>query len=209
MNVKLQGRCCAVIGGGNVAERKTLSLLAAGAKVTVVSPALTEKLAGLARAGHITWIAREYTAGDVQNCFVVICATGDPAVNSQAAKEAREGGSLVNVADNPGLSDFHVPSAITRGDLMLTVSTAGKSPAMARRLKEELGGRYGPEYGRYLEIVAKVRREMKEQLPTSQDREQFWRDTFDENVLTLLRLGKMDEAEERIQNAVSSTGIKP
>lgn len=206
INVKLAGRRCAVIGGGAVAERKVKTLLAAGAEVSVISPVLTDGLAGLQENGQITWTARAYQAGDAADFFLVFCATSEPEINQQAAADAQAAGALVNIADAPALSDFYVPAQIAHGDLLLTVSTGGYSPALARRLREELAAWYGPEYGHYLALIAKVRADMKKQLATAKDRESFWRETIDQEMLDLLKQGRFSEAEERIRNAACGTG---
>lgn len=206
INLNISGRSCAVLGGGKVAERKAISLLNAGAAVTVISPELTPDLAKLAGARRIIHIARPYEAGCLADFFIVICATDDRIINKQAAQEARDKGALVNVVDDPDQGDFSVPAHIVRGDLMITVSTGGKSPVFARRLREEIGATYGEEYGMYLELIARVRDEMKEKLPATREREVFWREAISQDVLSLLRQGKIKEAEAKIKNAVSGNG---
>ncbi|MEG6586548.1 precorrin-2 dehydrogenase/sirohydrochlorin ferrochelatase family protein [Dendrosporobacter sp. 1207_IL3150] len=206
VNLQIAGKACAVIGGGDVAERKVGSLLKAEAKVSVISPVITPALSQLAQKNYIEHIDRPYRQGDLAGFFLVICATNDNEVNKSAAKEAQVRGILINVADNPDLGNFSVPSQVTRGDLLLTVSTGGKSPAMAKMLRKELSERYGSEYGIYLEILGKVRAEMKARLATSKDREQFWRENIDESIILLLRQGKIKEAEAKIKNATGSIG---
>lgn len=205
----LAGQRCVVVGGGAVAERKVLPLLSAEAKVTVISPQLTPRLAELAEARLIVHIDRLYQMGDVKGFFLIICATDNSDVNRQAAAEAREYGALVNVVDAPDLGNFSVPAQVTHGDLMITVSTGGRTPAMARRLKEELAQTYGPEYGMYIDLIGRLRQEMKGRLSTAKDREVFWRETIDKDVLELLRQGKIKEAEARVRYAISSTWTKP
>lgn len=201
INLKLTGRRCAVVGGGAVAERKVASLIAAGANITVFSPELTPGLSGFLETGRLTWVPRAYRTGDLHNFFLVFCATDRREINRQAAEAAQAAGALVNIADAPELSDFHVPAHITHGDLLITISTGGSSPALARRLREEMAARYGPEYGQYLALIAKLRPEMKKRLATAKAREKFWRETVDQEVLDLLKEGKFSEAEERIRHA--------
>lgn len=164
INLNLNRRRCLVIGGGPVAERKARALAAAGALVTVCAPRLAAGLAEMAAGGTVAHMDAGYSPGAIGNYFIVICATDDPGVNRQAAEEARRQGALVNVVDAPELCDFTVPARISRGDLVITVSTGGKSPALARRLRQELEQHYGPEYGLYLELVARLRTEVKETL---------------------------------------------
>lgn len=206
INLKLTGRRCAVIGGGAVAERKVRALLSAGAEVSVYSPELTAGLNEFRRAGCLVWVPRTYEAGVLDDFFLVFCATNDSQINRQAAAEAKAKGALVNIADAPDLSDFYVPAHVAHGELLLTVSTGGGSPALARRLKDELAAKYGPEYGRYLALVAKLRAEMKERLATPKEREIFWREAIDQETLDLLKQGKFGEAEERMRNAACGSG---
>lgn len=208
VNLNIAGRRCLVVGGGAVAERKAAALLAAGARVAVLSPALTPGLAALAAAGRVVHHPGAYRPGVIEDCFIVICATDDPAVNHRAAEEARAGGALVNVVDAPELCDFTVPAQVARGDLLITVSTGGGSPALSRRLRQELEERYGAEYGEFLEILARLRVELKEHLATAEARGGFWREALDGEVLALLRAGRVGEAEEKIKNAVGRFGTE-
>ncbi len=208
VNLRLAGRECLVVGGGAVAERKVESLLAANGRVTVLSPAVTPRLADLAAAGKIIHIPEAYRPGAIGNFFIVICATDNDGVNSQAAAEAKRRGALVNVADEPDAGDFTMPASVVRGDLMLTVSTGGKSPALAARLRRELEERYGPEYGQYLTLLARLRAEIKERLATAAGRGDFWREALDGEILALLKAGKVREAEEKITDAVSRFGTQ-
>ena len=208
INLRIAGKKCIVVGGGAVACRKVKSLLAAGADVTVFSPALTPELAEMVKKKQFNYVARPYQKGDLSGFFLVICATDDPSVNEAVAEEAEEAGILANVVDVPELGNFSVPAQVKRGDLLLTVSTGGKSPAMAKKLRQELAKQYGEEYGEYLDMLDKIRRELKQRLATSKQRELFWRETIDENVLALLRQGRIEEAEAVICHAVSSIGIE-
>ena len=202
VNLDITGRKCAVIGGGAVAERKIGDLLAAGADVTVISPALTPALDKLAQSQTITYIARSYEQGDIKNFFIVICATDNKAINAAAASEATAKGSLVNVADDPELCHFSVPAKIVRGDLVITVSTGGHSPALARQIRLELETRYGPEYEALLALVSAIRAEMKQTMGRSKDRESLWRQALDQSVLSLVEQGNLKEAEEKIRHAI-------
>lgn len=157
INLDLQKRTCLVVGGGRVAERKVETLLSCGAKVKVVSPELAPHLRGRLEKGEIVYEARGYRSGDLEGIFLVIACTDDPAVNAGISREARQGNTLCNVVDKPDLCNFTVPSMVARGDLLITISTAGKSPALAKRLRRELEGRYGEEYAHLLRIMGAVR----------------------------------------------------
>ncbi len=208
INLQISRQPCMVVGGGSVAERKVAGLLEAGGVVTIVSPYLTESLTALVEEKTIIHIARAYQQGDVNGFFIVICATDNGEVNKLVAEEGMSVGALVNVADAPELGNFSVPSQISHGDLLLTISTGGKSPALAKRLREELEERYGPEYGIYLELVAKARTEIKKRFSTAKERETFWRKTLDREVIILLKEGKIKEAEAKINNAIGCSGTQ-
>lgn len=208
VNLDLTDKRCAVIGAGAVAARKTRALLAARARVTVIAPQLGPGLAQLAAQGKIVHIAKPYREEALDGFFLVFCATDDAAVNRRAAFAARRGGALVNVADASCPSDFTLPAQVRRGDLLLTVSTGGKSPAFARALAAELAGRYGEEYGVYLEMLEKVRAEMKRALASSKEREAFWRRALGGEALRLVREGKFMEAEAEIRNAIGGFGTE-
>ena len=143
VNMEIAGRVCVIIGGGLVAERKAHVLLQAGAHLIVIAPALTRLLYQEASTGCFFWLAQPYEAGFLQRVrpFLVFCTADDHAVNRVAAEEARASGALVNVADEPELSDFFVPASIRRGCFLLTIGTGGLSPAFSRSLRG--AGRYG------------------------------------------------------------------
>lgn len=153
----IRGRPCLVIGGGKVAERKVLSLLDAGARVTVISPTLTRSLNKLYRERKIEHYPRAYEKGDVRGFYMAFSATNDRAVNRMIAEEAKEEMVFLNVVDEPELCDFIVPSLVKRGDLLIAISTSGKSPALARQIRLELEQRFGEEYSCLLEILGRVR----------------------------------------------------
>lgn len=158
--LRLKDKLCVVVGGGVVAERKVLGLLTAGAKVKVISPELTEKLKNLNDEGKITWISREYQRGDLQGAFLVISATNNPKVQEEVYQEAGERGIPCNVVDNPKLCSFIVPSVIRRGDLTIAISTSGISPAVARRLREQLELIFPEEFSIYLNLMKIIREEI-------------------------------------------------
>jgi precorrin-2 dehydrogenase/sirohydrochlorin ferrochelatase len=208
VNLNLFGRSCAVIGGGRVAERKVASLLQAKATVTVFSPHLTESLTQLAERKLLSAHLRTYNPGDLAGYFMVICATNDAAINRQAALEAKAAKILVNIVDAPELCDFTVPAQVRRGDLLLTVSTAGHSPKFAKLIRQQLEKSYGEEYGVYLDLLGKVRLSLQQSLLSEQQRQCFWQDSLDGEILALLAAGKLKEAEEKIRYATCSIGIE-
>jgi len=155
--LKIAGRQCLVIGGGRVGERKVQGLLAHGAVVTVVSPELSEALSVLHQAGTIAWLPRLYQEGDLAGFFLVIACTDDPAAQERIHTEAAERNILLNVADVPKWCNFILPATARRGDLSISVSTAGKSPALASKLRQALEVQFGPEYGALVNILGALR----------------------------------------------------
>jgi precorrin-2 dehydrogenase/sirohydrochlorin ferrochelatase len=153
----ISGKRCVVVGGGAVAERKVERLLSCGARVEVVAKALTPILAAWKREGRIVHRDADYEESCLSGASLVIGATDDETVNGVIAKDARTRGIPVNIVDNPARCDFILPSVVERGDLMIAVSTGGKSPALARKLREELEETYGPEYAVLLEILGEHR----------------------------------------------------
>jgi precorrin-2 dehydrogenase/sirohydrochlorin ferrochelatase len=208
LNLNLAGRCCLVIGGGKVAERKVTVLLQSAAQVTLISPELTEAIRQWAEQGQLRHYARHFISTDVSGYLLVFCATDSAAVNEQAAVAARQAGALVNVADRPDLCDFTIPARLLRGSLSITVSTGGSSPALARELRNELSERYGPEYEDYLEIVGRLRREWQQSCDSSAERCSRWNELkgFDPEVLELLRQGRKIEAEVKFRHGIGGSG---
>ena len=160
INLDLHGRFCVVVGGGAVAERKVAGLLAAGATVRVVSPELTVALQELAAEGRIAWLAQDFSPEDVADAFLVFAATDSAEVQEAVHSAARQMHCLVNRADAPELSDFHVPAVLRRGDVLLTVSTSGASPALAAALKSRLELEIGDEYASLARLLAVLRAEL-------------------------------------------------
>jgi precorrin-2 dehydrogenase/sirohydrochlorin ferrochelatase len=194
----LRDRPCLVIGGGAVAERKAMSLIEAGAEVTVVSPALTPKLHELSASGKITHRNKKFDENDLAGGFLVIAATDSPEVNTAAAHLCRTKHLLVNVAMPPEESSFIVPSVVERGDLLIAISTSGSSPALSKKVRQELEKTYGPEYELLLNRLSAIRKRMLEEVPDENTRRKAFQAIVDSDVLDLLRQGKTHEAEHRM-----------
>jgi len=194
----LRERPCLVIGGGAVAERKALSLLEAGAAVTIISPTLTPKLHQLSDSGKISHIQKMFDDKDLAGEYLVIAATNSPEVNTHVAQACRMKQVLVNVAVPPEESSFIVPSVVERGELLLTVSTSGASPALTKKIRQNLEGQYGPEYGLFLSKLSVVRRRAMEEIPDEGRRRMIFQALVDSDVLVLLKEGKVHEADHRI-----------
>lgn len=199
--LRLEGRVCVVVGGGAVAERKVLGLLEASARVRVISPTLSPHLAGLTAQGRIEHVARPYQRGDVGGAFLVICATNDRSVNASVAEECNVRGIPVNVVDEPDLSSFFVPAVVRRGDLVLAVSTGGKSPLAARRIKEELASLFGPAWADYLVMVGECREKILRNVPDPAARERLLAGLATPEVFAALRDGNLERVRELIERA--------
>jgi precorrin-2 dehydrogenase/sirohydrochlorin ferrochelatase len=171
--LKLTGRPCAVIGAGHLAESKIESLLAANARVTVIAPHATDRIAALAEAGEITWHNSSYTSGDLAGQFLVVAATNVPAVNRAVFAEAEAAGILINAVDDPPFCDFYFPSVVRRGDLQIAISTAGLSPALAQRLRKEINALLPLDTGDWLAELGNLRREVLQFEPLNDARKEL------------------------------------
>jgi uroporphyrin-III C-methyltransferase/precorrin-2 dehydrogenase/sirohydrochlorin ferrochelatase/precorrin-2 dehydrogenase/sirohydrochlorin ferrochelatase len=192
VSVDLQGRRCVVIGGGALAEEKVEGLLDTGGQVTIVAVELTDRLAQLVAAGRISHRQREYRTGDLVGAFLAICTTRDPRIAGPVWDEASALGILVNVVDDPLRCSFIAPSVLRRGDLTIAISTGGKAPALAVRLRERLEQEVGPEHAQFLELAGRLRFPLSARYPDFGERKSRWYRLVDSDVLELLRRG--DEA---------------
>lgn len=160
INLDIRDKPCVVIGGGKVAERKTFSLVKAGARVKIISPDATDKLKCLEAEGKVIIARRLYKNRELKGAFLVFAATDNEDVNRKISEQARNRGILVNVVDRPEICDFIVPSVVERGLLSIAISTGGASPAFAKRLREEMEECYGEEHVQFLEIMAAIRQKL-------------------------------------------------
>ncbi len=195
--LKLTGRRCVVVGGGDVGLEKVEGLLACDGRVVLVAPDAVPELVALAEEGSIDWIRREYRPGDVENTFIAIAATDDTDVNIRVFEDAERRAMLVNVVDVPPLCNFILPAIIRTGPLAIAISTAGASPALAKRIRNEIAEEYGEPYARLAILLNEVRGWAKGNLPTYQDRKAFFESIVngEPDPVELLRGG--DEAAVR------------
>jgi siroheme synthase-like protein len=203
VGLDVRGRRCVVVGGGAVAARRVEGLLACGADVTVVAPRVAPPLQELSGAGRIVVHERPYAPGDLADAMLAIAATDVPAVNRQVAAEARAGGVLVNVASDPAEGDFVVLSVVRRGGLEIAISTGGESPALARRVREDLERLLPAEYGDLLPLLADLRRELRGTglaIPAAR-----WHEAADAEVLAYLREGNRAAAHARLRTRLTAT----
>ena len=203
--LELSGRRCVVTGGGREAERKARTLLEADATVVVIAPAVSDGIADLVRRGEITHIARRYRRGDLAGAFLVIAADSDRAASGSVFAEAEAGGVLCNAVDDVEHCHFAVPSIVRRGELLLAVSTGGRAPALAKRLRRRLTAQFGWQWEALVDVLGDVRAET---LPTKTvDFDTWaarWHDVLDreEELLALLEEGRIEEVRALVYNAL-------
>ncbi len=200
--IQLKEKPCTVIGGGKIAEGKVEGLLAVDARVTVISPDLTPHLRDLAQQNQITYLSRTYEPGDLTGAFLVICATDQAGINRQVWQEATANNQLVNVVDDTPRCNFIAPSILRKGDLTIAISTSGKAPALAVRLKERLQRELGPEYERFLELAGQLREPLAHHIPDFETRKALWYELVDSEILDVLARGDEDAAKEIISQVV-------
>ena len=202
VSLSADGRDVTVIGGGVVAEQRIRMLLDAEARVTVISPDVTEAVEALARSGSIRLRLRKYEPGDLAGSWVAMVATNDAKVNQLAWQEAQEQGIPVNVADDPPKCDFVIPALVRRGDLTIAISTGGSSPALAARLRRRIAGMFGPEYERLLEVLNRLRSRLKESVPDPEERKNLHYRIVDSNILSWVLASDDRTLEARIDDIV-------
>ena len=210
LNVDLSGRSLILVGGGKVAERKVRGILSAGTEtsICVIAPKITMVLQEHAAAGRLCWKQAYYADGMLEGAFLVYAATDLREVNAAVAAEAKRRGISVNVIDDPAASTFQVPASIRRGELILSVSTAGGSPALSRAIRMELEEMYPPAFGIWLERVSSLREELQESISSSSTRTRFWHTALRPDILTMVRHGAMEKAEVELRNAALDFGAQ-
>lgn len=194
--LNLQGRRCLIVGGGAEAERKTMGLLESGAQVTVLSPHVTTALQDMARRDLIHWEPREYQAGDLNGVFLAVAENDNPSVYKAVAMEAERRGVLLNVVDTTYLCSFIAPAVVRRGDVTFAISTAGLSPALARRLREELNESPILRWADMAELLSEVRLALRRK-GIRPDPER-WQECMDDLLLELFQSGRREEAKNRL-----------
>ena len=200
--LNLRGRRAVVIGGGAVAEQKVLGLLAAGAHVTVVSPETTPRLAELAAAGGIDLRRRPYRSGDLAGAWLAIAGTDDRAANAQVWAEAEREGVLLNAVDDLDHCSFIAPAIHREGDITIAVSTSGKSPALAARLRQRVARLVGPAEARLCELLGELRPELAARVPETHARTALWYRIVDSDVVEFVRRGDLEGARGRVDELV-------
>ena len=204
VNLDLRSRRVLVVGGGPVAARKAGGLLRAGAVVTVVAP---EAVSELAQDPDVRWHARAYRRGEVASYRLAITATNDRAVNVQVARDGEAANVLVNSADDPQNCAFILPAVVTRGDLQITVSTNGRSPALASWARRRLEMIFTDAHARLLDLLSDVRDDARARFGTSEL--PGWDHVIDDDLIELVATDRIAEANNRIRAALGLTGVTP
>ena len=201
--LKLRGRRCVVVGGGEIGLEKVEGLLASEADVVLISPEAVPELQRLAAEGSIEWEQREYEPADIERTFIVIAATDDTDMNIGIYEDAERRAMLANVVDVPPLCNFILPAIVRSGPIAIAISTAGASPALAKRMKREIAAEYGEVHARMAELLNDARGWAKGNLPTYQDRKAFFEGIVngDPDPIALLRSGDEDGVRALIDAA--------
>jgi precorrin-2 dehydrogenase / sirohydrochlorin ferrochelatase len=203
----IENRDVVIIGGGQVCARKAETMMRYGARVTVVAPEFTDEIEQWAAEGKLATRRKPYDEADLGNANIVIASTDNQMVNEKVAADCRRRRIPVNVVDVTPLCEFIVPAIIETGSIQLAVSTGGKSPALARTLKEDLQRLIGPEYAEVNDVLGSLRDGAKAVLPTDMDRKDFFDGILARGILEMLRDGRRREAYETIRRACEEAGV--
>jgi len=182
----LKGKKILVVGGGNVAERKIEALLDCGAKINIVSNELTDKLKNLVEVYGIRHLNEEFSEKHLEGIFLVIAATNDKQLNHKVSKIAKKMGLLINAVDQLPDCNFIVPSIVKRGDLLIAISTSGKSPALAQKIRKQLDTQFGSEYEAFLVLMGRVRKEMLSKGLSQEENSRIFHEIVESDVLDAL-----------------------
>jgi precorrin-2 dehydrogenase/sirohydrochlorin ferrochelatase len=194
---RLDERKTILIGGNHEAEEKARQLLERNAKLTVISPQLTDDMKRWAGQKRFRWISRNYKQGDLEGAFMAIVADYEGDTNKKVYQEAKERGILVNVMDDIPHANFAFGSIVKRGPLTISISTSGAAPALSVRLRQRFEEEFGPEYGYFLEFMQKLRKPMKRHYHEFETRKRLWYEIIDSEVLSLFREGRTEDAYSR------------
>lgn len=203
ISLNINHRRCVVVGGGQVAQRKVKALLEHGAIVAVISPTICPELERLAGRGTIKVLPRSYQPGDLEGAFLAIAATAETDINRKVAEEAKRRGILVNVVDDPKHSDFIAPAYLHRGDLTIAISTAGRSPALARKIRTRLEENFGKEYTSLVGLINEVRSELKQE--GVKINPATWQEALDlDRLIEMIHAGQRGEAKTALRQHLTT-----
>jgi len=198
----IKNRNCLVVGGGSVGTRKVLTLLACGANVTVISTAATEKLHQLSNNGMINLEERYFKATDLDDRFLVIGATDNQELNFKIHAEAERCGLLCNIADRPKACNFILPSVVSRGDLIIAISTSGKSPAFAKKLRKHLEKEFGDEYAEFLNLMGAIRKKLLSQDHEPEAHKPLFEQLIERDLVQMIKEGDTGRINALLHDAL-------
>ena len=208
VQLNMENRHCVVVGGGSVALRKLKSLLEAGAAVTVIAPEILPEITALQRTfPALTLCRRNYETGDLRHAFLVIAATDNRDVNAAVVREARERQCLLNVTDEPDAGNFTVAGTYDNGSLHFSASTGG-NPRLTHLLMKDMQQQYGDDMAAFATFLDEQRENVKQRLPGPRTRQEFWRTTLTNQLLQLVKQGRLQQAKEIIIDAVNRIGTE-
>jgi len=196
VNLDIQNRKCLVVGGGSVSTRKVMTLLECGAVVTVVSPDVAEELLELAEKKMIKLKKRPYEPSDIDGMFLVIGATDNEELNWQINKDAECQHKLCNIADRPEACNFILPSIVNRGNLVIAISTSGKSPAFAKKMRQDLEKEFGEEYDEFLQLMGAIRKKALSEKHEPEAHKHLFEQLINRGLIDMVR----NHDEERINS---------
>jgi precorrin-2 dehydrogenase/sirohydrochlorin ferrochelatase len=195
INLDIKNRNVLVVGGGGVGSRKVKTLLSCGARVTVVSREVSAQLQALAASGEIRLEQRSYQSDDLDDMFLVIGATNDEKLNRQISSDAEQLNTLCNIADRPEVCNFILPSIVHRDDLVITISTSGKSPALAKKLRKTLEHQFGKEYGIFLKLMGAARKKLLSQAHQPEAHKHLFEQLIAADLIGMIQKGKTTEID--------------
>jgi precorrin-2 dehydrogenase/sirohydrochlorin ferrochelatase len=196
----LKDKKCVVVGGGNVAFRKVKSLVEAEANVMVISPQITSSLKELVNKNKITYLKQEYKSEHIKkDTFLVIAASNNKELNTKIANDAHKLNLLINVVDSPNLCNFILPATLRRGKLIISISTSAQSPALAKKIKEELQNIYGAEYEILVDLLGKLRTKVHAKYKNEKARKIFWEKLVNSDLIEYIRNNKEEEIKKEIK----------
>ncbi len=202
VNLDIQGRECLVVGGGHVGARKVKTLHQCGAAVTVVSPEVMPELVQLAADGAIMLKQREYRSADIDGMFLVIGATDDETLNRRIHADAERQNLLCNIADRPQICNFILPALVRRGDFVLAISTAGKSPAFAKHIRQQLDTQFGEEYGHLLELMGAIREKLLAEAHAPEEHKPLFEALIAADLLTLVKERRIERIDQLLKQVL-------
>ena len=195
VHLDINDRNCLVVGGGGVGTRKVKTLLDCGARVTLVSPKVSPQLRDLATSGDIILKERSYQSNDLSNMFLVIGATDDEKLNKQISSDANRLNTLCNIADRPEVCNFILPSIVHRDDLVITISTSGQSPAMAKKLRKSLENQFGKEYGTLLRLMGAIRKKLLQQAHEPEAHRPLFEQLINSDLIGMIQEGEVEKID--------------